>query len=149
MGLVHVARHLTLTETAANTFKALKKDLNLPVGAKAAVIEDIIMEVDTPSIVASTLCQVYGAVAIGNQEATMSSCTISQAGTILKEVKTIVSDATPLPVIYDSVDPLDREGPFPLVKDPDGAWYVTLGVQGVANAGVKGVHARLDMTVEV
>lgn len=149
MTITHVARHSILTMTALNTFKVSKKDLSLPANTKAAVIEDIIMEIGVPDIVASTTTVTQGALAIGNQEASMANCSIGNAGTIIKDKCVIVADATPLPVVYDSSDPLMREGPFPLIKDADGQWYVTLGITSVACTNLKEVSVRLDLTIEV
>jgi hypothetical protein len=149
MVLKSVAKHLVLAMTALNTFKTVKQDLGLGPNVKAVIIEDIAMELQSPDIVASTLTAVYGAVAIGNQETVLTSTVMSQPGVVIADKNVIVSDATPLPVIYNCQAPVYREGPFQCYQDPDGLWYVTLAVHSVACTAVKSVQVRLDLTVEL
>lgn len=147
MPLRHVAKHIELAMTALNTFKVEKKDLGLG-AAKKAVIEDVAIELSSPDLVATTLTAVYGGLAVGNQETIITSNTMSQPGMIVGDKNVIVCDATPLPVVYNCQSPVYREGPFPLVKDPDGNWYVTACISSVACTALKSVKARVDITVE-
>jgi hypothetical protein len=135
--------------TALNTLKLEKVDLGLPKNTKAAVLEDVLIDVSRPDFVANTFTQVKGCLAVGNGESVITAVGISHPGVVVLAEENIVSDATPLPVVWNNANPYDREGPFALVKDADGNWYITLAVTSVACTGVKTIYYRVDYTMEV
>lgn len=135
--------------TALNTLKTVKVDLGLPANCKAAVVEDVMIDVLGPDLVATTLTRVKGLLAIGNGESDITAVDASQPGCIVLAEETVVSDATPLPVVLTGATPVYREGPFKCVKDQDGNWYITLALISTACTNLKTIYYRVDLSMEV
>lgn len=142
-------KHGSLTMSALNTLKVEKVDLGLPKTCKAAVVEDLLIDVGAPDVVASTKTVTQGLFAIGNGENVITAINPAQAGCILIAQEIYVSDATPLPTVIVGANPNDREGPFGLVKDADGNWYITLAIDTSNCTALKSIQYRVDYTMEL
>jgi hypothetical protein len=140
-------KHLILTQTVLNTAKVQKFLLPNTAGAKQVILEDVIIDVTVPDLVATTLTKAYGSIMLGDQENITPGPGLDNVGTILTVAEEVVSDATPLPVVHASDGPAQREGPFEVPKAQDGDFYVTLYINSVACTAMKSVTGRVDYTI--
>lgn len=142
----HEHDNISVQETSINTINYSNVEVPNSQGAKAVIIEDIILDCDGPQAVASTETVVNASVLAG--KITPTTCNINQEGTLLGIKEELFCDASAVRVYHNSGGPIMREGPFPIFKDTrDGKFYVTIAVKGTDCTAVRGAYARLDYTV--
>lgn len=146
MAIKSVAVNGVVTQTAVNTLKYEQILVPGSQNAKAVVIEDIELDVQEPDMVASTQTASMAMVVAGKKAPT--SLLLSTEGAVHLVRDMMVCDATPLPTVYEGANPKDREGPFPVSKEQDGSFYVTVAIQTAACTALKNCYYRIDFTVE-
>jgi hypothetical protein len=140
-------KHFILTQTVLNTAKWLKVVLPGTEGALKVILEDLIIDVSAPSIVASTRTTAYGTLYLGDQEAAAPGPGLESNGAVATVWEEYVSDATPLPVVHAGATPIMREGPFDIGRSPDGSYYITIYVTSAACTAMMSLTGRVDYTI--
>jgi hypothetical protein len=142
--------HLNVSkaESAANTLTYDQYEVPNSQGAKRVFLEDIMLTVSHPDLVASTKTMVEAIAIRGKLDAAPGAVNISQVGAVHQISSNIWCDATPLPVAVDGSVPDDREGPFEIPKYRDGKFYLTLAIKGTACTAVKTVYCHAEFSIE-
>jgi hypothetical protein len=133
-----------IVETVINTLKTLQIEVPGSVGAKRVMLYEAKATPDVPGTVASTMTTSYGIILVGYK--TPATATLQEEDAVVSRYIGKYSDATPEPVLIFANGSGELGSPVQVpVHGSTGKFYVTVAVQGAANAAGTFMHLFYHM----
>lgn len=137
----------SVTESAANTYKATAAEVPNSSGAKSVWLTGFEIDIETPDAVTSGWSTLEGQLMIGHQEST-TSINLAASGVVSTYKRSRYDDGSNVPVVADNQGPYSRVGPVKIPRHVDNKYYVTIGNKGTGQTDASTVRYSAEFIVE-